>query len=391
MSIKKRTRGLLRAERSPCQVGHKFRDESQERCSLLDSRAISELLWSHYLGCNIMARRSHIIAPEYTTNVSLRTLSCLVASAAVLFGTSTSIATKRPVASAPAAATTEVEMQVLLDRAGFSPGEIDGTGGENSSKALKAFAAASGIAPGSRNREAVLKALGAGAGVELIVSYRITAEDAAGPFSEKIPEDMIQKSKLPGLYYTSLLEELSEKFHSAPALLKQLNPGVRFSAGENIRVPNVSRSAKKLLDNAGASAWMVKLVVSKKASILKVYDRKGRIIFFAPVTSGSARNPLPFGKWKVIDVVRNPTYNYNPNLFWNADPTGATAKIAPGPNNPVGVVWIGISDPHYGIHGTPDPGEIGYSQSDGCVRLTNWDATRLAGLVTKGTRVVFEE
>jgi len=341
---------------------------------------------------------------------TLKTLSCFVASAAILLGTSTSIAAKRPAPSARSVGPTELEMQVLLDRADFSPGEIDEKGGKNSREALAAFQAARGIAPGARSRKALLKALGAGA-VKPIASYTITVEDAAGPFAETIPEDATEQSKLPGLYYKSVLEELGGKFHSAQALLKRLNPRARFIAGARIRVPNVLGAEQAAPDGARAAgvdgkrvpatgqnakpalvqAGAVKVVVGKKASALMVYDREDQIIFYAPVTSGSEHDPLPFGNWVVTSVVRNPTYNYNPDLFWDADPANAKVKIAAGPNNPVGVVWIEINKPHYGIHGTPEPGRIGYSESHGCVRMTNWDATRLAGLVTEGTPVVFKE
>ncbi|MFZ2001128.1 MAG: L,D-transpeptidase, partial [Candidatus Sulfotelmatobacter sp.] len=223
--------------------------------------------------------------------------------------------------------------------------------------------------------------------VKPIVSYTITAEDVAGPFNKTIPEDATEQSKLPGLYYTSVLEELAGKFHSAQALLKRLNPRARFIAGEHIRVPNVLGAEQATRAQTGA----VKIVVSKKASVLMVYDREGQVIFYAPVTSGSEHDPLPFGNWVITDVVRNPTYNYNPALFWDGDQANPKVKIAAGPNNPVGVVWMGINVPHYGIHGTPEAGEIGHSASHGCVRMTNWDATRVADLVRDGTPVVFEE
>jgi len=311
------------------------------------------------------------------------TIWCFALVAAILVGGSGPIAAQRPLRAARSAALTELDMQVLLDRAGFSPGEIDGNRGRNSRKALAAFATARGLTRGTDGRTALLEAL-ASEDVDTITAYTITDEDAAGPFSGTIPRDMTEQAKLAGLYYTSVLEGLGEKFHSAPALLKRLNPHARFVAGEQLRVPNVS------LEPMTPHVEIVEVVVSKMASSLTVYNRAHQIVFHAPVTSGSAHDSLPLGRWAVESVRRHPTFNYNPALFWDADPAKAKATIAAGPNNPVGVVWIDINKPHYGIHGTPEPGRIGYTASHGCVRLTNWDASKLAGLVRKGTSIVFE-
>lgn len=316
----------------------------------------------------------------------------------MLLGPHTMDAAERQTAAVGPYGISELEMQVLLDRVGFSAGEIDGERGKNARKALAAFREARGIATGKRGNKSLLLALGAGS-IEPIVPHTITAREAGGPFSVNIPQDMAEQSKLPGLYYTSVLEELAEEFHSAPALITRLNPSARFTAGEAIRVPNVAGA----MDGAAVSATLVekhqrvpyhtgrvRVVVSKSDSILTVYDSNAQIIFHAPVTSGSEHDPLPIGNWVITAIDRNPTYNYNPDLFWDADPANARVTIAAGPNNPVGDVWISLNKPHYGIHGTPAPARIGYSASHGCVRLTNWDALELAALVNKGTTVVFE-
>ena len=248
----------------------------------------------------------------------------------------------------------------------------------------------------------------------VVIEYQVTEADVAGPFTASIPADLVQQSKLERLGYRNALEAVAERFHASPQLLQRLNGGTSASkAGERILVPNVEpfelpqpaatqrgrgRSAEPATatgrgrrGNTPAPAPAFTIAVTKSTSALTVEDGTGRIIFHAPVTSGSERDPLPIGTWKVTTVQLMPKFHYNPELFWDADPKHSKATIKEGPNNPVGVAWVDLSKEHYGIHGTPEPSRVGHVQSHGCVRLTNWDVQRLLAWVQPGTQVVFRE
>ena len=322
----------------------------------------------------------------------LRTAQLGAIFAAVLVVAATADAQPRKKkASAPAPALKcgdLVGFQVLLDRQGFSSGEIDGKQGANFSRALAAFQSARKLATGAPDC-ATWEALGGGGGEPTITTYKITEADLKGPFEPRIPPHLVDQAKLPTLEYRSPTELIAERFHLSPALLAQLNRGVPMAAGREIKVPAVEPFDPVTKPQPDGAAGDLKIVVSKEESSLRATRADGTLVFYAPVSSGSVHDPLPPGNYKVLGVGWRPPFHYNPDLFWDAKPKDEKAKIPAGPNNPVGVVWISLDLEHYGIHGTPEPGHVGHTESHGCVRLTNWDAAKVASLVKPGTPVEF--
>jgi lipoprotein-anchoring transpeptidase ErfK/SrfK len=327
-----------------------------------------------------------------------------------------------------------MQAQVVLDRLGFTPGVVDGKQGMSTRNAISGYQEANDLALTGELDAATLAALAQYQAIPATRVVTIPDEFAAGPFL-KIPKDPQEQAKLSALSYETLDEKLAERFHTTVATLKLLNPGgvpaglpvppgpgpspspsatvpvdpaaapiATFHAGQQVRVPNVGADVIQP-GSVSDPAWLAtlamlgvsteqpkvaRIVVSKSKGTLKAFDEAGKLVAVYTATMGSQHDPLPIGDWGINGVSRDPKFAYNPALFWDAKPGADKAMLPPGPNGPVGVVWIDLTKPHYGIHGTPNPETIGRAESHGCIRLTNWDAARLAQMVSVKTKVHFE-
>ena len=331
----------------------------------------------------------------------------------------------------------QMQLQVVLDQRGFGPGVIDGKEGLSTANALKGFQEANDLEVTGELDDATRQALDRWKDVPATRVVRIPESWAEIDY-QQVPDEPEDQAMMEQLGYESLDEKLAERFHTTVEVLQALNPGGQpagsqpqpaasgsganatpsptpsasetaepqvFRAGQLVRVPNVGfgnspaaggdddRGWSRTLASLGVGSDQPKVaevVVDKSEGWLKGYDEGGKLVAMFTVTSGSSHDPLPLGEWKILTVSKTPPFHYNPDLFWDAEADDEKATLPPGPNGPVGVVWIDLSKEHYGIHGTPEPQTIGRTQSHGCVRLTNWDAARLAGMVSTATKVVFQ-
>jgi lipoprotein-anchoring transpeptidase ErfK/SrfK len=287
-------------------------------------------------------------------------------------------ATDTPLLRSGSSGAAVARAQILLDRSWYSSGEIDGRYAANMQRMVHAYQQARGLRATGTLTPETWRSLSED-GEPLLTRYTVTEKDAAGPFT-KTPADMGERAKMKVLVYESLEEALAEKFHTSVAWLRQINKGAKFAAGSEIIVPNVVSG--KPPEKA------ISIQIDKSQRVLYVLDTEKRPVAGFPISIGNEKNdPLPVGTMAIKNEVRNPSFTYNPRLLKSAPKNAEKVEIAPGPNNPVGTIWMGLTKPHWGIHGTPNPSNVGHTETNGCIHMTNWDAERLSMLAKAGFRV----
>lgn len=298
-----------------------------------------------------------------------------------------------------------LHVQVILDHLGFGPGVLDGRGGQSLVAALKGFQESKGLPITGKPDARTLHALYPYRAARPTVTVALTPEMLAGPFVNPFPKDPAKQAELSSLGYKDVMEKLGEMFHTTPAVIVALNaPVTKLTPGAKVVFPNALPSSRaydpKLKPDWIATLTMLNvdakqpqadhIVVDKSDGVLRVLDAHDTLIAQFSATMGSSHDPLPLGTWKIYGSDYNPKFHFNPALFWDAKKGQTKEMLPPGPNGPVGVVWMDLSKEHYGIHGTPNPETIGRAESHGCIRLTNWDAARLSMMIKPGIKAVFQ-
>ena len=269
------------------------------------------------------------------------------------------------------------KLQVLLDRAGSNPGVIDGVAGENVTKAIRGYEELLGLLPQGVMNMDLWQRLQSPAPVT--ITYTIAPADL-DKMVDSIPSDYAEMAKMQWLGYTTGAEAIAEKFHMDKDFLISLNPAASFSVGEPVVVADPGESPNIVVDH---------IIADKLNRRLVIYGENGKPAIIYPATIGSDATPSPQGNHEVKGAAVFPTYAYNPDINFKQGQNSEKLTIPAGPNGPVGSIWIDLTEPTYGIHGTPEPSKISKTSSHGCVRLTNWDAAELAKLVKPGIEVSF--
>lgn len=297
-----------------------------------------------------------------------------------------------------------IHAQVLLDVAGFSPGVIDGLEGKNFTKALRGYQEAKGLEVSGKLDTATRQSLLQDPRKHYR-KLRIDRSIVDGEFVLPFPNDAPEQAKLDKLNYRNLLEEIAERFHTTYDVIIALNgPKAKIGIGRELYLPNVLPRSRDFGDDwvgAKYNDWFnamnvsadlpqgERVVVDESEGTLRVYDKEDALIAQFPVTTGSTNDPLPLGNWKATTYAYMPPFSYQPELFWDVPDSEAEQQLPPGPNGPVGVAWLDLTKENYGIHGTPEPSTIGYAQSHGCIRLTNWDVLKLSRMMKPGFEAKF--
>jgi lipoprotein-anchoring transpeptidase ErfK/SrfK len=325
----------------------------------------------------------------------------------------------KPIAPSKAQIEAATRLQVLLDRANFSPGRLDGRYNDFTWRALALYRESRGEKPQTPPPQTNANVRPDVSGLDLasvepvFVPYTVTEADLQSV--GQLPGNVAAKAKLKFLPYRNAADAIPEKFHSDIHFLEQLNPGKfkAVKAGDQLMVPNVepfelasvkdiqpgsetaSQAANEVEDQPETQASTpgesgaprnVSIKIDTKTNMLGVFESE-KLIAAYPVTVGSAHTSSPIGEWKVRGIAKLPRFRYDKEMLEHGERSGNFYMLPPGPRNPVGVMWIALNKKGIGIHGTDDPGSIGRAVSHGCIRLANWDVVRLATKIKSGDQV----